>query len=87
MEILLIVSIGIMNILCFFVGAKIGQKVVNKETIEIPNLNPIKALYNAKQEKKERKEKEAEDEYVKTIMYNIDNYDGTSKGQKTIPRR
>lgn len=87
MEILLIVSIGIMNILCFFVGAKIGQKVVNKETIEIPNLNPIKALDNAKQEKKERKEKEAEDEYVKTIMYNIDNYDGTSKGQKTIPRR
>lgn len=76
-----------MNILCFFVGAKIGQKVVNKETIEIPNLNPIKALDNAKQEKKERKEKEAEDEYVKTIMYNIDNYDGTSKGQKTIPRR
>ena len=87
MEILLIVSIGIMNILCFFVGAKIGQKVVNKETIEMPNLNPLKAIDNAKQEKKERKEKEAEDEYVKTIMYNIDNYDGTSKGQKTIPRR
>lgn len=81
MEILLIVSIGIMNILCFFVGAKIGQKVSRGETIEVPNLNPMNVIRNEIDSFEERKEQER----YKTIMDNIDNYDGTSIGQKDIP--
>ena len=82
--VLIIVSIGIMNILCFFIGARVGQKVVRQEKIE---LNPIKVLNKSKEERKEKKEKELEDEYIKTVMYNIDNYNGTSIGQKDIPSR
>ncbi len=82
--VLIIASIGIMNILCFFIGARVGQKVVRQEKIE---LNPIKAVNKAKEERKEKKEKELEDEYMKTVMYNIDNYNGTSLGQKDIPSR
>ncbi len=82
--VLIITSIGIMNILCFFIGARVGQKVVRQEKIE---LNPIKAINKAKEENREKKEKELEDEYIKTIMHNIDNYNGTSLGQKDIPSR
>ena len=57
--VLIIASIGIMNILCFFIGARVGQKVVRQEKIE---LNPIKAINKAKEENREKKEKELEDE-------------------------
>lgn len=85
--IILVVSVGIMNILCFFIGAKIGQKVANNQSIETPQLNPIKAINNAISEHIDKKEKEAEEEYYKTLMYNIDHYSGDSLGQKDLPRK
>lgn len=72
------------NIICFIIGAKIGQMVVRQETI---NLNPVKAVENAIAEHKEALIKEAEDEYLKAIYQNIDNYTGDSIGQVDIPRR
>lgn len=72
------------NIICFIIGAKIGQMIVRQETI---TLNPIKAVDNAITEHKEAKIKEAEDEYFKAIYQNIDNYTGDSIGQVDIPRR
>lgn len=80
--IILIASIGIMNILCFFIGAKVGQKVVKGETIELPKIEPIKAIreHNEKSEILKLQEKD------RIISENIDNYDGTSLGQKDIPR-
>ena len=83
--IFLVITIGAVNVACFFLGAKIGQKIVRQETIEMPNLNPVKAVNNAITEYKQTKEKEAEDEYYKTILHNIDVYDGTSTGQKKVP--
>jgi len=80
-QIILIVIIGTMNILCFYFGAKVGQKVVNKEEIKVLP-NPVKAY----QEHTERKEAEKENEVMETILHNIDTYDGTSYGQKDIPR-
>ena len=47
MEILLVLVVGTLCIVCFFVGAKVGQKVVNKEEIKLPNLNPIAAVKNS----------------------------------------
>lgn len=72
------------NIIAFIVGARIGQKVVKQEKIEV---NPVKIVSNSIQEHKIKKEKEEEDEYYKAILHNIDVYDGTSAGQVKVPIR
>ena len=81
---ILIISIGFMNILCFFIGAKVGQKVVNNKELNLPN--PITAIKEDIQAYEETKEAMKEQERLDTIAYNIDAYDGTSIGQKEIPR-
>lgn len=78
-NIVLIISIGFMNILCFFIGAKIGQKVINKEEIKMPN--PIETIKEYKIKDEELKEQEI----MKINLENIDNYNGDSIGQKEIP--
>ena len=80
MEILLIITVGILNVGCFFIGAKVGQKVVKGEAIEIPSLNPIKAYREAQ----DRKEAEREADRLETIMQNIEAYDGTGANQKDV---
>ena len=79
---ILIISIGIMTILCFFIGAKVGQKVVKGETIEMPKIEPIKAIREYNESKEVVKQQERE----RIINENIDNYDGTSLGQQDVPR-
>ena len=79
---ILIVSIGIMNILCFFIGAKIGQKVVRQEPIEMPKIQPIKAI----REHNENREVVRIQEKDRILSENIDNYNGTSLGQQDLPR-
>lgn len=74
--------VGALNIGCFFVGAKVGNKVAKGENIDLPNLNPIDKI----QEHKEKKEARAEKSRMDIIMSNIDNYDGTSAGQRDVPR-
>ena len=76
----LIAVISILNIVCFFVGAKIGQKVANNEPIKLPNVNPVKVI----EEYKETKENKEEQERFNTMLDNINNYDGTKLGQKDI---
>ena len=80
MEILIILTVGILNIGCFFIGAKVGQKVVKGEEIELPSLNPMKAYREAQ----DRKQAEKEADRLDTIMQNIEAYDGTSAGQKDV---
>lgn len=80
--IILVLSIGIMNILCFFIGAKVGQKVVKGEDIKLPN--PIKAIEETKETWEFKKEQEEENERLKIQLENIDNYNGTPLGQKDI---
>lgn len=81
MEILTILVTGALNIVCFFIGAKVGQKVVRNETLETPNLNPMKA-YREKQSKKAAQE---EQDKIDAIMRNIERYDGSTRGQEDIP--
>lgn len=78
---LLVLIIGTLNVVCFLIGAKVGQTVVKGEEIEMPAVNPFKAY----REHQERKEADREKERIETILYNIDNYDGTGIGQKDIP--
>lgn len=78
---LLILELSLSNIACFFIGAKVGQKVVKGETLEAPTIpNPIKAI----EEYKESKEIKKNQEKLNTMLENINNYDGTDLGQKDI---
>ena len=79
-NILTIIALGTLNIVCFFVGAKIGQKVVKGEEIKAPEITiptPIRDY-------QKKKQAEAEQNRLETIMQNIEAYDGTSAGQKDV---
>ena len=78
--ILTILVVGALNVACFLIGAKVGQKVDKAESIEIPSLNPLEAY----REHKDRKEAEKEQDRNAIIMQNIENYDGTSAGQRDV---
>ena len=83
MEALTLAIVGVMCIACFVVGAKVGQAASNGEKIESPIPNPIKAH----KDREARKEADREQDRINTIMQNIENYDGTGRGQKEIPWR
>jgi hypothetical protein len=79
-NIIMLIGIGALNIVCFFIGAKIGQKVVKGEEIKAPEITiptPIRDYQRKKQA-------EAEQTKIDTIMQNIETYNGTSAGQKDV---
>jgi hypothetical protein len=80
MDILLLLVVGALNVVCFFIGAMVGQKVNRGEALKIPD--PVEAI----RENKERREARREADRYETIMQNIDRYDGTGNGQKEVPR-
>lgn len=80
MEALIIVLTGFLNICCFILGTKLGQAVSKGEKVELPNLNPFKAIRDSQA----RKASEAEQEKLNKVLGNIDRYDGTSKGQVDV---
>lgn len=84
MEILLTLVVGTLCIVCFFVGAKVGQTVAKDERIEIPDLNPVKAIKEYQEKKAAEREQETEQRKIETIMRNIGAYDGTGKGQEDV---
>ena len=81
MEIVYMLAIGFMCMACFLLGAKVGQKVVKGESIELPD--PMKPV----REHRARKEAQMEQSRRDTIMRNIDSYDGTGYGQEDVPSR
>lgn len=81
--ILIIVAVGTLNVVCFFIGAKLGQTVAKGKEIEAPKLNSPVALYKAH---REAKEAEAEKNRLDVILANIERYDGTGAGQEDVPR-
>ena len=82
MEILLILLVGTLNVVCFFVGAKVGQQVSRGETITAPEINPVKIA----KERQERREAEEKKNRMDIILENIEAFDGTSFGQRDVPR-
>lgn len=83
MEALLIIAaVAASNIVCFMVGAKVGQAVSKGNEVKLPNLNPMEAVreHNAK------KEAEYQQSKIDAILRNIESYDGTGYGQEEIPR-
>ena len=81
-ETILILSTGFLCIACFIIGAQVGQKASKGEKVEMPNLNPFKAYRNM-ESKKSVERKQAQ---IDVIMQNIETYNGTSKGQKDVPK-
>lgn len=80
MEVLLLAVMAASNILCFMVGAKVGQTVNKGEEVKLPSVNPLEAY----REHQEKKEAQAEQERINTILRNIDRYDGTPQGQEEV---
>lgn len=81
MEVLLVLSTGIICLLAFYFGSIIGKgETIPEQNINIPN--PIKAY----KEHKEKEELKKEQEKIDIIAQNIDNYDGTENGQRDIPQ-
>jgi len=81
--ILIIAVVGTLNVVCFFIGAKVGQTVAKGKEIETPKINGPVTLYKAH---KEAKEAEAEKNRLDVILANIERYDGTGAGQEDVPR-
>lgn len=73
----------VINLLTLIIGVKIGMSVATKKDI---TLNPIKAIQEHREERIEQKEANLKDKQLKTMLKNIDNYDGTEFGQQEIPR-
>ena len=76
--IMLVFMTGSFCVLCFLVGvlSSLGRKL---------NLNPIENYKEHKEIKQQIRINDLEQRQVATMMENIDNYDGTSTGQKDIP--
>lgn len=73
---------GTLNVVCFFIGANVGSKVSKGEKITAPTINPMEVI-RAKQDKKEA---QREQDRYDTILQNVENYNGTSAGQKEVPK-
>jgi hypothetical protein len=82
MEVLLLAVMAASNIVCFIIGAKVGQAVSKGERIETPAIDPLKAY----REHEAKREAQKEQERLDAIMRNIEAYDGTGAGQEDVPR-
>ncbi len=80
MEILLLLISCISNIVCLVIGTKVGQTVSKGESIELLSVNPFEAHRKAEA----RKEAQMEQDRIDTILRNVDNYDGTGRGQEEV---
>lgn len=82
MNIMLAAIVGLLCIICFVTGARVGQKVQRGEEIKPPAVNPIKAY----REHEAKKEAQREQSRIDVILRNIENYNGTESGQADVPR-
>lgn len=75
-------AVSMLNIACFFAGARIGQKAGRGEEIRLP---VPKSPLQAHRERSKRKEEEMEQDRMEVILNNIERYDGTENGQEDVP--
>jgi len=78
--IILVLLMGGMNLLAFLIGARVAQKVDKGEEIELPSINPMQTY----REFTEQREANKAQEEMNIMMENINNYDGTGRGQRDI---
>jgi hypothetical protein len=78
----LVVTISIMNMVCFTLGTSVRQKVDKGKEVSMPDVNPVH-MYHDHQKRKEQAKKASQRE---VLLRNIERYDGTPFGQEDIPR-
>lgn len=83
MEVVLMAVMAAANIICFLIGAKVGQAVAKGEKVKMPSVNPLKTV----REREEKKQAEMEQNRIDTILRNIESYNGTGQGQEDVPGR
>ena len=71
------------NVCCFILGSRVFQQISRGEKVGVEIPNPVKVVQNTIESFEEKKEQEK----YRVIMDNIDNYNGTSLGQRDIPNR
>lgn len=81
-EIILCTIFGVFILFSFITGLSFGCKLKNNETIKLPNLNPVKAIKDHKEERKQKEKDDKEQEILEQNLANIEAYDGTEYGQK-----
>lgn len=76
----------ILCIACLCIGFFVGYKTSgnNKSTSKISIPNPIKEIKNKVEDKKANEELQEQLNELNTIYENIENYDGSNKGQKEL---
>ena len=72
-----VLIVSALNIVCFLIGAIVGQRVFERKPVIV---NPVKEIKETIKENEISKEEQR----FKDIADNIDNYNGTSIGQKKI---
>lgn len=83
MNVLIILVVCIANILCFYIGARIGQKIIRDEEVTLPN--PVREVQEQVQEYREKRKAKEEQDRLDVILANADRYDGTGYGQQDVP--
>ena len=79
-----LVLVGIQNLICVYIGLRIGLALLKGESFSMPN--PIEEYAERQARKQAKKEAKAEQDKIETILKNIENYDGTGFGQMDVPR-
>lgn len=81
--ILVILVVCFANILCFYIGARIGQNIIRDEDVTLPN--PVTEVKEQVQEYREKRKAKEDQEQLDVILANIERYDGTGYGQREVP--
>lgn len=81
MEIVLVLAVAISNIACFIIGARVGQQASKGQPVE-PVRNPVTVVTEIAAKKEEQRQQDR----LAVILDNIEIYDGTSAGQREVPR-
>lgn len=75
---ILAVLMPILSVFCFIKGYNIGARETNKPEIKLET--PMQKIERAKENKKAAEKRSR----LNTLLENIENYDGSSKGQKEL---
>ena len=83
MDTLLIVLVmGLCNVACVLVGYVAGS--AGRKDGEKPSFHPVEKIREHRENKELQQEQRQRQEAVKTMMHNIDVYDGTDAGQQEV---
>ena len=86
MEVLIILSTGIMCLLSFYLGTKClkNEEILSKQTKRMI-LHPIDTYKEEEERKETEKKNKIQQMQDAAVLDNINNYKGNSLGQKPIP--